>query len=49
MASAVSLLVGAAVAAQLEAVRAHAAEPQDERKVAASEPRSGGAVRLAPS
>lgn len=36
--SSVSVLYGAAVAAQLEAVRAGAAEPQDEEKVLDSEP-----------
>ena len=36
--SSMALFFGAAVAAQLEAVRAQAASPQDERKVQASEP-----------
>jgi YihY family inner membrane protein len=36
--SAISILYGAAVAAQLEAVRAGTATPQDEQKVAESEP-----------
>jgi YihY family inner membrane protein len=36
-----ALLTGAAVAAQLEAVRAGAAEPRSERKVAESEPQMG--------
>lgn len=36
--SSTALIYGAAVAAQLEAVRSGAAEPQDEEKVAASEP-----------
>ena len=36
--SSTALFFGASVAAQLEAVRAHAAAPQDELKVAASEP-----------
>jgi len=36
--SAIAILFGAAVAAQLEAVRAGAREPQDEEKVAESEP-----------
>jgi uncharacterized BrkB/YihY/UPF0761 family membrane protein len=34
----IALFFGAAIAAQLEAVRADAASPQDDRKVAASEP-----------
>lgn len=41
--SSISLLYGAAVAAQLEAVRAHAATPQDAQKVAASEPDASAA------
>jgi YihY family inner membrane protein len=40
--SGVAVFYGAAVAAQLEAVRAHAAEPQDEEKVANSEPDGDG-------
>ena len=36
--SSIALFFGAAIAAQLEAVRADAASPQDSRKVAASEP-----------
>ena len=36
--SSMALFFGAAVAAQLEAVRAHAASPQDQEKVAESEP-----------
>jgi uncharacterized BrkB/YihY/UPF0761 family membrane protein len=36
--SSMALFFGAAVAAQLEAVRAHASSPQDEEKVEASEP-----------
>jgi YihY family inner membrane protein len=46
--SAISILYGAAVAAQLEAVRAGTAAPQDEEKVAESEPdastRTGNAL-----
>ena len=38
--SSVALLFGASLAAQLEAVRAGASEPQDERKVIQSEPES---------
>ena len=36
--SSMALFFGASVAAQLEAVRAQAASPQDEQKVEASEP-----------
>jgi uncharacterized BrkB/YihY/UPF0761 family membrane protein len=36
--SSMALFFGAAVAAQLEAARAHASSPQDKKKVAASEP-----------
>ncbi len=43
--SSMALFFGAAVAAQLEAVRAHAASPQDEEKVESSEP---DAVRTGP-
>jgi len=42
--SAVAVLFGAAVAAQLEAVRAGAPEPQDAEKIAHSEPDSAGSL-----
>jgi uncharacterized BrkB/YihY/UPF0761 family membrane protein len=41
MLSAMALIFGAAVAAQLEGVRSGAAQPQDQEKVAESEPTSG--------
>jgi uncharacterized BrkB/YihY/UPF0761 family membrane protein len=43
--SSMALFFGAAVAAQLEAVRARAASPQDEEKAESSEP---DAVRTGP-
>ena len=45
MLSSMALFYGAAVAAQLEAVRAGRAEPQDEEKVAESEPSGAGPRR----
>ncbi|HEY5303922.1 MAG TPA: YhjD/YihY/BrkB family envelope integrity protein [Acidimicrobiales bacterium] len=42
--SAISLFYGAAVAAQLEAVRAGVPGPQDQRKVASSDPETGDAA-----
>jgi uncharacterized BrkB/YihY/UPF0761 family membrane protein len=36
--SSIAVFLGAAVAAQLEAIRAQASAPQDEEKVAESEP-----------
>ncbi len=47
--SSISLLYGAAVAAQLEAVRAGVTEPQDEEKVEASEPDGGPTLERAAS
>jgi uncharacterized BrkB/YihY/UPF0761 family membrane protein len=41
MLSGMALIFGAAIAAQLEAVRSGAAQPQDQEKVAESEPTSG--------
>jgi len=42
--SCIGLFFGAAVAAQLEAVRAQAASPQEEEKVAVSEPDAASPV-----
>jgi YihY family inner membrane protein len=47
--SSIALFFGAAIAAQLEAVRADAASPQDDRKVAASEPDASEDSVVSPS
>jgi len=48
MLSSMAVLFGAAVAAQLEAVRAEAAEPQDQSKIAESEPDAAPAQGRSP-
>ena len=45
--SSAAVLYGAALAAQLEAVRAGAPEPKDEAKAAATEPAGSGGVLVA--